>query len=204
MKDQISKHNYVWYYDPFINKIEWISLQEILKNIVTENLLEILDPCRVICGCGLVISQEDHFVVSDNLYTENILPICRDEEKQWEGTKLTNQKIRECNFFHEKSKKKMKPVKIKNSFNSQRINKQSKQRKTRSLKRKKQKSSKNYRSKLSKVPKSVETKRKLKDQPSKIRSKSFRISNVKEVIKNKDLYKKISNSNKKMLFCWII
>lgn len=57
LKTQNKKQSFIWFYDPIQNSIEWISLKEIVNALVTEKNDELLDPQRIICGCGIVIDH---------------------------------------------------------------------------------------------------------------------------------------------------
>lgn len=57
LKSQNKALSFIWFYDPLKNAIEWMSLKEIVDSLVTDKHDELLDPQRIICGCGIVLDH---------------------------------------------------------------------------------------------------------------------------------------------------
>ena len=58
LKSQNKSLSFIWFYDPLKNAIEWMSLKEIVDSLVTDKHDELLDPQRIICGCGIVLDHD--------------------------------------------------------------------------------------------------------------------------------------------------
>ena len=71
----LKSRNFLWYFDPCNTKIEWISISEIVNNIIVEDFDAILDPLKIICGC--VVLPFDSFIITpeSSFYQENSLNV---------------------------------------------------------------------------------------------------------------------------------
>ena len=108
----IENKNFIWYYDPIDNKIEWIGLTELVKNIVTEKFEYILDPIKIICGCVLVPFQGKLMTRKSSFYTKQEIKLSISSTFR-DSQKIPKIEMLKFKFFKEKMKKRKKSSKMK-------------------------------------------------------------------------------------------
>ena len=184
IKSNFKQNNLIWYFNPVDRQFEWIKMKDIVNNIVTENMDQVIDPKHVICGCVLMLDQDNMLKSSTSFYNNCSVPVAVKSLVDT-GVKTSELNANKCNFFQTKeSFNKIKKV-------TQNISSNHLPGKIKNLKKEKSKK-KSLKTKSSKKIKSVEKKRKKKNK-SKSQAKSFRISNMIELKKNKYFLKKIGN-----------
>ena len=65
----INENNFIWYFNPIQNKLDWINLTELVKNIVTEDFDSLVDPIQIICGCSLIFNDAQLMTKQSAYYT---------------------------------------------------------------------------------------------------------------------------------------
>ena len=168
----IKKSNFIWYYDPLTNHLEWIGLTELVNNIVTEQFDNLVDPVQIICGCSL-IAHDAKLMIKDSSFYQKKLEISVLSRKQGQMNHMTTNTSK-FKFFQEKGET------IKNSF-KRKVRQTSKAKKKMSKSTAKKKKSKqkpsNRISKPSKRHKSVDRNSipNLISSKINIRAKSYRL-----------------------------
>ena len=173
----ISNNNFIWYYDPILDKIEWVGLIEIVKNLITEQYEELLDPVKIICGCSIVPFDSKPIIPKSSFYDTNSMDICVSEIYKTTDLEVPKIGFSTFKFFQEKKQrsKKHSKIKLSNLHKKPKIKKKPKSKSKRSKSRKK---TKNPSSKYTKRYNSIERGYipKVLNSSTTKRSKSYRIT----------------------------